>query len=602
MNLEKLKPLHWLIICVVVIAISAFIAHSVEGDFGNVEVEIVEIDDPTGAVLTGKLYRPKEATAGNPLPGILALHGYQNDKGTQSAFAIELSRRGFVVLALDLMAHGDSDPVRSSATDPSWGGNSGYQYLKNLAYVDSENLGIMGHSLGAGFAIAVGLMNSDHKAINVQCGPPGSVGLNNVLLTQARFEEFPGFRENEPRVEELTSHPNRISAFGLTKAYEWDTTYGSFEDGSARRAALINTVHPAVTHNGQAVTEAVDWMLHSLKGGVEDSNWIPAGEHIYMWKEWMTLVALLTTLISFIPLTNILLELPFFEGAVQPMPSGYTATKKSWWTLAILNTVIAGVTYPILTNLNDNLSLSVRNWYSMAMGNGVALWFLGNALIFGVLFVIWYRRSGKKQGIRMYDMGISFNKKKAAFDWKILGKTALLGGALLGWAYLLVGISQGLLGIEFRFLWPFLRQFSSLARFGRFWLYLIPALLFFLLNGGIFFFGQARMDEYETPAKTQVVWWLRICFAGLFGLALIWLIQYAPYLWMGKPLGFEALGLPDYSGMWPLMLFVYIPEFAVLLFLLTWFFRRTGRIYLGALVIASLTAWIITAGSIFYAG
>lgn len=46
------------------------------------------------------------------------------------------------------------------------------------------------------------------------------------------------------------------------------------------------------------------------------------------------------------------------------------------------------------------------------------------------------------------------------------------------------------------------------------------------------------------------------------------------------------------------MLLVFLPAFAVLLLLLTWFFRRTGRIYLGALVISSLAIWFTAAGSV----
>ncbi|MCX6038311.1 MAG: hypothetical protein NTW99_10555 [Chloroflexi bacterium] len=47
----------------------------------------------------------------------------------------------------------------------------------------------------------------------------------------------------------------------------------------------------------------------------------------------------------------------------------------------------------------------------------------------------------------------------------------------------------------------------------------------------------------------------------------------------------------------PLLLFVYIPEFFVLFFFLTWFYRRTGKVYLGALVIANLAIWFLAAGT-----
>jgi membrane protease YdiL (CAAX protease family) len=46
------------------------------------------------------------------------------------------------------------------------------------------------------------------------------------------------------------------------------------------------------------------------------------------------------------------------------------------------------------------------------------------------------------------------------------------------------------------------------------------------------------------------------------------------------------------------MLFAYIPIFAALTFLLTWCYRRTGRVYLGAVLVAAIATWFTTAGSV----
>lgn len=67
---------------------------------------------------------------------------------------------------------------------------------------------------------------------------------------------------------------------------------------------------------------------------------------------------------------------------------------------------------------------------------------------------------------------------------------------------------------------------------------------------------------------------------------------------LGKTPGFDLIHLSLLSGMIPLLLFVYIPEFVVLFFFLTWFYQRTGKVYLGALVIASLAIWFLAAGTV----
>lgn len=594
------RQVYWLVLCVLIIGVSSFLSYQIERDWGKVDVQKVHIAHPTGKILVGKLYRPVAATPENKLPAVLCLHGYQNDKDTQNAFAIELSRRGFVTLALDQLGHGSSGgSLAMRGADATLGGDVAYKYLKSLPFVDGDNLGVMGHSMGAGTTLAVGAANPDHRALNPQCGRPGTPDLHNVLLTQALYEEFGIFRENEGRVEHLTSHPARIEAFGLTAPYEWNTTYGDFALGTARRAALIPTVHPGVTHNPKAVAEALDWMRLALKGGKEDALWIPPTQQVFMWHEWLTLIALVTTILSLMPLSKILLSCNFFTGVAQPMPQRYAATGRNWWILALINTFIAGITYPPITTLGgltDKLR-AVIPWFRLPMGNGVALWFVGNALIYIVLFLVWYNTSGKKAGVTMYDMGVSFDEKRFVLNWGLLGKTLLLGGILFSWMYILQGIAEWAGGVEFRFFWPFMRQFTP-ERFLLFWLYLIPALLFFLLNGGMFLFGQARQKEYASPVRTQWMWWLRILFAALFGLFLVWCIQYVPYLFLGMPPGFEALGLPFYGQMWPLMLFIFIPEFALLLFMGVWFFRHTGRVYLGALMMASLAIWFTTAGSV----
>ena len=84
------------------------IAHGIQTDHGNVRVSLGIIETAAGN-LSYKLYVPDNATEETPAPGVLLLHGYQNDHETCAAYAIELARRGVVVMALDEYGHGDSE-------------------------------------------------------------------------------------------------------------------------------------------------------------------------------------------------------------------------------------------------------------------------------------------------------------------------------------------------------------------------------------------------------------------------------------------------------------------------------------------------------------
>ena len=601
MNEKVKKSINWIIICLVVITLAAGMARLIETDFGKVAVNNISITDESGNVIAARLYRPKNADATNPLPAIINIHGYQNDKLTNDSMAIELSRRGFVVISPDMIGHGDSSPVFDLVSilgGTSTGGmQSLFLYTKSLPYVDAANIGVMGHSLGAIMTQTLGTINPDIKALNMQCGNAGTPELSNVLLSQAKYDEFSLFREGLLTVDTLPTNEARIAAFGLTDSVEWNTTYGSFEDGTARRAALISMEHHFLPLNHQAIVEAINWMEESLKGGVSG---LDANNQIFWWKEIFGLITLLTAIFMLIPLTNLLLATKFFAPVAGPMPKRYSAKKGNWWLFATINLLIGGITYPIFTQwsaLSDKYE-AIFPWLKLQVGNGVFGWLLVNAVICLILFVIWYRGAQKKENVNLYDMGVSFDEKSNKLDWKLIGKTALLGFILFMALYLVEGFFQVIFGQEFRFVWPYMRQFANAERVGLFFLYMIPALAFFLINGGLFLFGQIHQKEASTPTKTQWVWWIKVCFAFLTGLLLVWCIQYLPWYLFNAGPGFELLGLPQFSALWPLMLQVYIPEFLILLWMLVWFYRRTGKIYLGALMVSSLMIWFLAAGSV----
>ena len=611
MELNVRKNGIFLAVLIVIIAFSAFMADQIESGFGKVEVSIVEIENPDGDIVVAKLFKPKEATASNPLPAVVNMHGYQNDKNVQDPFSVELARRGFVVLAPDALGHGDSGAGLNLGgwfADPSYvmGNETALAWLIKQSYVDEAYIGVTGHSMGGMNAVKLPALFPDNvKAVVQQASSPGSPELPNLLMLQARYDEFGGFREGQLRTEELTSSETRLAALGLEGPIEWDTTYGSFADGTARRMAFIDMDHHLLPLMNKSVAETVDWFRLALKDGKGGSMWIEPTKQIFMWKEVFGFITLLGTLVTLLPLTNLLLSLKFFSSVAQPVPNRYVAAKKDWWKLATTNMLIGGILYPLTTQYGA-IGGKIETWFpwaKMSMANGVAAFFLANAVVALVLFIFWFVEK-RKEGLTLYDMGVTFGEAENKMDWGIILKTILVAVILFLWMYLFVGLFQTTIGQEFRFAWPYMRLFSGGHRVGYFFIYLVPALLFFLINGGLFLFGQARMKEYETPAKTQWMWWVKAVYAMVTGLFLIWCFQYLPWFLGGAGPGFETItffqmDLSQFTSMWPLMLFVYVPEFIILFWFHTWFYRRTGKIYLGGLVVASVATWFLTAGSIY---
>lgn len=612
MNQQTRKSLLWLVGLLVVIVISVTLAFEVRSDFGKVAVTFVRIEAPDGHMVTGRLYRPKYATEQNPLPAVVAVHGGNNDKDTQAPAAIELARRGFVVLAADADGHGDNtapfDPALFLTGQSMLGIDTAFDYVSSLPYVDPARVALTGHSLGGMMSTLTAMARPQHAAVVPQdaCSGGDLTALHNYMCVYAAWESDPTAGRND----EFFYTPGFYEPYGYTSPIEANHQYGSFEDGSAFAIVINKSTHPGMPPSHQMVTSLLDWMRLSLKGGVIDAHWIPPMQHIYDWYDIFMGVALLAALGSTIPLTNLLLAIPFFGVVAQPLPTRYTAKPRAWWRMALLNALIAGITYPLLTQTGwfGTIGGAFQNalpFLNLLHPNGLLVWLVGNAIIMAFLFYFWYRKNSREHGITMYDMGVSFDEQRTKIDWSILGKTLLLAVLLAVWLYVLVASSQALLGVEFRVQYPTLKTFATGARFGQFLIYLLPVLIFMLLNLGIFLFGQARQPEYGGETKTQVRWWLKNWVATLSCLALILALQNVPIMFLNTNYGFDLIGLTALSAsigagaewMMAIVLWFLIPFFTVLLFFLTWFFRRTGRIYLGSAFAAIVVTWLWAVGN-----
>ena len=90
-----------------------------------------------GYEMSAKMYQPENATPESPAPGILAIPGGNASLENMSDVAIELSRRGYVVMAIDPYTIGRSEIVNT----PDVSSRSAMPYLMSLDFVDSDCMG-----------------------------------------------------------------------------------------------------------------------------------------------------------------------------------------------------------------------------------------------------------------------------------------------------------------------------------------------------------------------------------------------------------------------------------------------------------------------------
>jgi dienelactone hydrolase len=657
-----LKPLVAFCVCIALVFLSAGIASLAQSGFGSVTVRSGFFEAPRtpaggeggsgGAVsparIAYKLYVPKGVDAARPAPAVLVMHGYQNDRETSAAYGIELARRGIVALSVDLYGHGYTAPgmrgrgwarhkaaapdraisgprrfrimmtfsvldffwpgLSEGLADSSMGGKAAYRYLASLPFVDSGRIGITGHSMGTWAAWSVGAAFPEHRAIVLQCGEmlvpeyydSSRYRFNNVMLIQARYDEFDYFRDFQPDVTGLEKTPLRYRDFmGQDAPVEWNRTYGGFAGGSARRMELVQNNHRLATHDGRALSAAMYWFTGAL--GVQSP--LADSDHIYMVKEVLVLAAMLAALASILPGFLVLSRFAFFAPLVQPLERDRLKLlpKKSRRITALVSILLSGLTFPFLGQLGHGLMPVPEDLFRMTMGNGFITW-LGFLMIVSlVMLVYWYRRGeGKRMGITLRDLGLAgaAGRNPAAFGWSLAGRSALAAFILTGIMYLLTCLSSALFQLDFRFIWPFFKPFSA-ERFGQFLVYLPFYAAFFTVNGGAKLYGQLRLPELRSPALTQLAWWGYSVFIMLGGVFLIVLVEYIPFF-MGLGPGVDLVFSPLFGGPFMSVMILLIPQFAVFFFLSAWLYRKSGLVWTGSFVVAILASWVLCGGSAMF--
>ena len=637
-----------LCVCFVVLAsIFMGIADRIQKDNGNIEIIDGRIEDEKG-YLTYKLYKPVDVSSDNKAPAVLLLHGYQNDHETCAAYAIELARRGAVVLCLDEYGHGSSslglinrgyvnhvvkvnygndsvedgtfkrisgskryrvlmnfsnlsffndyyskDDDGNAILDSSCGGSLAYKYLSELDYVDNSRMAVSGHSMGtwSSWSVAADYSNTPiaPKAIVLQCGElftddvyDNAIRFNNVLLLQAKYDEFSYFRDYQKVVNDDLLKSDLRTSFLNTSAdmADWNRTYGDFSDGSARRMELLYTNHRLTTHHLGGLSVALDWFDSAL----DLPNDIASNITIAKTKEYLVLASMLLILASLFPLMNLLLDRNFFKDVRKDLPDQSSMlNRKGLIKGSLITILISGASFPFMTQLGHALLPLPEGIFRMTIGNGFLGWYLLLIIVMLITTLI-SNKNNKKKGI-----------ETEKFDYSVFLKSLLLAGVMMLYMYI-INLSYTLIfDLDLRFIWPFFKVFT-LERFLQFLVYIPFFGLFYYLNNSKIMRDMRTKSTYETGLKGFIKDWLFNFLLMAGGVLIIVLIEYIPFFAEIGP-GADLLFGSTFGGPFMSILILFVPQVLFFSILCTYAYRKTGRAYTGAMLAAFLACWIVTGGS-----
>lgn len=610
------------IITTLLVVASAIVSYEFQNNFGSIDVTTVNITGPNGDLIVGKLYRPITANSSNPAPGVLGLHGYNNDKDVMRPFAVEIAKQGINVLTVDTTGHGDSEGYLDSIAAGLGSALAAYDWLASQSFVNGSEMGVYGHSMGYILTYYVGMFRNDHDALGFISfrpdsfhGPINFAVHHNVLHFWAQYEEF--IRDGEDQEEMFTTGLANMAINSGDPNPQFSTTYGDISAGTGYRVHLSRfTTHPGLTANAGAVRELAMWMMQCLNGATEPEAIAATETLTYMYVEIFGGFALVSMFLSMIFLGLLLLKTPYFGEVTQPMPERVLLTKKSeWWIYAAINVVLSGFIFLFFTHADQwwdftaSPEIPTHPFNMGMMNNWAGFYTVSTGLMILILILIFSLKGMKdRSSISAGNLGLSYPQSNG---WSVFGKTVLMVVLLFGWMYVLVSTSQYLLNVEFRCFWTFAKAFT-LERFVKFLVYLPIFFAFFFFNGGLYMFGVMRQPELDRSGKTQFIWWIKVVFTMLLGVTIIYAIQYLGFVfgygptfnrWFAPTIEEITLaggdpGWLQFAPIMPLQLSAFIPMGMILMYIITLFYRKTGKIWLGSFMAALITTWFFSVGTV----
>jgi pimeloyl-ACP methyl ester carboxylesterase len=269
----------------VVVAGGTGLAHWAMTAGGEVTIETATVETDSGVDLGATVYEPPGASADDPAPAVVLIHGYTGERGTMTSFATELADRGYVAVAVDQPGHGESEPP---AFADGWGGPAALSFTRSLATVNESRVALVGHSMGGFASLAAAADQPDGYQSLVLVGSTwGDVERvdpipaanetfpRNMAVVFSRHDEFGPLMYDTAIPGNVDESEKLRAAFGTDRPVERGRVYGSVENGTARRLTSPQAIHTGLHRSPAAVADTVEWVTTTTGDPADgdDQHW-----------------------------------------------------------------------------------------------------------------------------------------------------------------------------------------------------------------------------------------------------------------------------------------------------------------------------------------
>lgn len=610
-----MRKIKYLSLVIIGILLCSFLGQMINTNFFQVQVKEISYMTEDGAMLSSLLYIPKNISVDNPAPAIIAIHGYNNTRELQAINAIELSRRGFIVMAIDSYGHGYSTFPDKQIVDGiviDMGAYSAMQYLGTLPYVDKKRIGLVGHSLGSTALQAAARRAFNNAQTDLKIVTPtallltansfdvdteGKLSLEqypvNLGNIYGQFDEWAQGMWGVSRGSDIMDTPKALAAMGFEGA-EFNNYYSVSNNIVLSREKAIEkalektlrvmyqpaTTHPRIHFSSVASSYVVDFFTITLMQG---ESFLTSNQQIWIWKEIFNGIALLLFFVFIVFLGLILLDTTYFKSIKEKeYPSfSFIDDKKSLVQYIVLF-LIGAIPAPFIYNWAMGYPIDIKsmgrtvqtvlvanNYFQMPVVNGLVVFNLVSGVVALAFYLLVYNTLVKKRGASISSMGI-------CIPYKQILKSLLLAVIVFLSAYALLEFCYTFFLNDFRFYTNSIKPLTSI-KFLMFLKYLPFFAFAFIINSMLVntFTAINNISEWKNI--------LLIIVASVGGLFVLYTLDYS-FLFTTGIKAFPTVPYPAgttsaLAGVLLWGLLFILPISAVISRI---FFKATGSIWLGA--------------------
>lgn len=606
------------VVSVCMMVVSVIFAGLFQSDFGRVEITDIQLQTDVG-VLTGYLFVPDHED-GEKLPAIVTSHGYLNNREMQGINFVEFARNGYVVFAMNAYGHGDSSVVlgeKAKTINAESGGMvDAVEYISGLPFVDTNAIGVTGHSMGGGFtnttmeyysnlekeALANGLSAAEAKKYNkINSGvivgnfpanmlayeSDGNSGyLCDVGVVAGMYDEFFLGMTGGVFARDLMESDNlkkvvKVQTNNDIAKVEEGVKYVDSNTGYSFTIYMPKEFHAWNHFSATTVDNLVRFFNDTLK----DSDAEPTFQ-VWFIKEVFNFIGLIGMFMFIVPFAKILLKIPFFASVVSTNSvKAITPLKESkktgrYITTNIVNSIIAAIL--LLPVMGIGYFLIQSNFFPQDTTGGIGLW----SAVCGLFALLFFRiNTGSFKG-RGEELGI----KVSICNWL---KILLLSIIVVATTYSFVFIADYIAQVDFRF-WTWVARIFTFDKLLIAIRYLPFFAVFYIINSLCL-----SQNNFANWSETKQI--LISVLFNILGTSLFVAITYIPTIFMDITL-WNAIPNPlvQMAGaLVPILAIPIIPTLAVAAFVNVKLYKATGNIWLGGLVNTILITLMTVANTSF---